>query len=373
MRKSRLPIILAILLMSMALLAACADESADDDGNGEDDQTDASDGDEEPDADAGEEDTAEEESPDYPEMEVSINSSLPPSHVLTSAGEYFGEQLVERSGGAIEVDWTHSGSLIGAADEINSLSNGVIDVGSIISFYHEGITNFMGAVATLPYKGNLEQVAEIGRRTHDLHAEEAAEQGIHLLMFAPSTTDFYFTEEVPCGDPDWDGLRVRVFGGYSTDVVEEFGGSPQFIASTEIPSAMGAGLLDGFATSLQTWHGSGQHEFAPFVCYTHGNLTVLNWYGINQDFWDSLDADTQALFEEIARDTEVWATEESAQADVDILEAVADDENVTVYEQTEEELAAIREQLAPIWDKFVDEHGAAAEEVLEVVEEVSGQ
>jgi TRAP-type C4-dicarboxylate transport system substrate-binding protein len=304
------------------------------------------------------------------QLDLRINSSLGATHILSVAGKEFAERLQEQSDGKITTTFSDSGSLVAGPDELTALSSRTIDVGSVVSSYHTGVIDYLAATFTLPYVGNTETLQEITRMTWDDAQAAIDDEGIRLLFSVPIRTEFFFEKEVACGKPDWSGMRVRAHGGYANDVVSIFGGSPQFMPSSEIPSAIGTGVIDGFSTSLQSWNAS-ISEQAPFVCNSDGEYNGPVYYGINKDLWGELNKATQDLITDVALEAEDYAWQAAKEEDEQILAEAEQSDDITVVTQTAEEKEAVRERLAPIYKQFRTDFGEAAERYLEAASKVS--
>jgi TRAP-type C4-dicarboxylate transport system substrate-binding protein len=305
------------------------------------------------------------------ELNLRVNSSLGATHILSVGGKEFAEKLQERSDGKITTTFSDSGSLVAGPDELTALSSRTIDVGSIVSSYHTGVIDYLAATFTLPYVGNTETLQEITRMTWEDAQADVDDEGIRLLFSVPIRTEFFFEGEVACGEPDWSGLRVRAHGGYANEVVSIFGGSPQFMPSSEIPSAIGTGVIDAFSTSLQSWNAS-VSEQAPFVCNSDGEYNGPVYYGINAELWGELNEATQELITDVALEAEDFAWQAAKEEDEQILAEAEENSEITVVTQTAEEKEAVRERLSPIYDQFRSDFGEAAERYLEAARDVSG-
>lgn len=303
---------------------------------------------------------------------LTINSSLEPSHMLSIGGRHFAEQIEERSDGRITANFSDAGALVGGEDELSALSAGTIDIGSIVGSYHTGVADYLAAVFTLPYAGNYDTLQEITRATWDDAQADVDDMGIRLLFSVPIRTEFFFSQEVPCTEPDWSGMRVRAHGGYANEVVEIFGGSPQFMPSSEIPGAIGTNVIDAFSTSLQTWWGAQLSDNAGFICNSDGEYNGPVFYGINESRWEGLDDATQELITEVALEAETFSYTEAKALDEEILAEAEAAENVTIVVQSEDDKERIRERLSPVYENFISNQGERAERYLETVDSISG-
>lgn len=314
-------------------------------------------------------DTGSAEEGEIDELNLRMNSSLGATHILTVGGKHFAEELEEQSNGKITTTFSDSGSLVAGPDELTALSSRTVDVGSIVGSYHTGVADYLAATFTLPYVGNMATLQQITRKTWDDAQADVDDKGIRLLYSVPIRTEFFFEEEVPCGEPDWSGMRIRAHGGYANEVVSIFGGSPQFMPSSEVPSAIGTGVIDAFSTSLQTWSAS-ISEQAPFVCNSEGEYNGPVFYGINEELWSGLNKATQELITKVALESEDFSWRAAKEEDDKILAEAEANDAITVVTQTSEQKEVVRERLAPIYDQFRKDFGDAAERYLKTAEEV---
>lgn len=303
------------------------------------------------------------------ELNLRMNSSLEATHILTVGGKHFAEELEKQSNGKITTTFSDSGSLVGGSDELTALSSRTVDVGSIVSSYHTGVADYLVATFTLPYVGNMETLQQITRKTWEDAQADVDDKGIRLLFSIPIRTEFFFKKEVPCGEPDWSGMRIRGHGGYANEVISIFGGSPQFMLSSEAPTALGTGVIDASSTSLQTWSAS-MSEQAPFVCNSEGEYNGPVFYGINEELWNGLNETTQELIIDVALESEDFSWQAAKEEDDKILAEAEANEAITVVTQTAEQKEVVRERLTPIYDQFRKDFGDAAERYLKAAEEV---
>ena len=96
-------------------------------------------------------------------------------------------------------------------------------------------------------------------------------------------------------------MKVRSFGGASSDMINGMGSKGQWMAFNEVYTALERGLLDGGVTSAkgaydQMWYEVTDYMAGPLPLFTAENGTV------NKEMWDSLPEDFRdILWEEGAR------------------------------------------------------------------------
>ena len=154
------------------------------------------------------------------------------------------------------------------------------------------------------------------------------------------------------------GLKFRIM---ESDVLQAqvlaFGGSPQKMAFSEVYQALQTGTVDAQENSWSNIYSSKLYEVQPYAMETnHGYIGYF--VAVNRDFWESLPADIRAGLEEILAEVTVWGNARSADINREDRQRVADSGNTQIIELTDEELAAWRAVMRPVWDQFRDAIGA---------------
>jgi len=161
------------------------------------------------------------------------------------------------------------------------------------------------------------------------------------------------------------GLKFRIM---ESDVLQAqvlaFGGSPQKMAFSEVYQALQTGTVDAQENSWSNIYSSKLYEVQPYAMETnHGYIGYF--VAVNRDFWESLPADIRAGLEEILAEVTVWGNARSADINREDRQRVADSGNTQIIELTDEELAAWRAVMRPVWDQFRDAIGADLIEAAE--------
>jgi TRAP-type C4-dicarboxylate transport system substrate-binding protein len=121
----------------------------------------------------------------------------------------------------------------------------------------------------------------------------------------------------------FDGMLVRANASYIA-IIEQLGGTPVPLPGGEIYSSLQNGVINA-----APWSATGLVDFQLYEVASHvvqpdfGSLS--NWFLMNLDAWNALDADTQAAIERAARETELFALTE--------MTRIADEELVTLQER----------------------------------------
>ena len=112
---------------------------------------------------------------------------------------------------------------------------------------------------------------------------------------------FLFSDEALEAPEDFGGLRVRSFGASLSDWITGMGGEPQFVAFSEIYTALDRGILDVGVTSADGAYGQRWYQVADYMngpLYYFQSTTVA----VSNPVWDGIPTDLQQiLIEEGAR------------------------------------------------------------------------
>ena len=96
---------------------------------------------------------------------------------------------------------------------------------------------------------------------------------------------------------DFQGVKTRAFGTSISDWIRGMGGEAQFLAFSEVYTALERGILEAGVTGGDAGHGQRWYEV---VNYINGPLTSwpTSHNVINRDVWNSIPDDLKAIFEE---------------------------------------------------------------------------
>ena len=124
---------------------------------------------------------------------------------------------------------------------------------------------------------------------------------IYQMWRVPENEIFFFSKEPIEELEDFKGLKVRSFGGALSDLIDGMGSEAQWVAFTEVYTALERGILDGGVTGANAGYGQRWYEVADYMAGPLPLFTVENatfnpavWEGIPEDF-------RQILIEEGAR------------------------------------------------------------------------
>ena len=313
-------------------------------------------------------------------VELRLSVETPPGHVRNLAAERWAELIEEKSGGEITVEVFPSGQLYKSADAIRALASGALDMSiqasPTLSQFEPNLS-----VITLPvfFGATREDVREIldgplGDELWDMVAAKGivVPEGGHF-EFAPNNSA-YTVESVPVTSyADLAGVKLATPPSpVVVAIMQEMGAAPQATPRTEIVLQLTQGQIDGMGsvTDLtisggKLWEAGITHAFADNAGW--GVYIPL----VSQRTLDGLSEEDAAIIEESWSEVVGWAREYSAE-ELAGARAMNEENGITYVDPSEEEIAAMREQMIAAQDAIVEQGGMNADFVTRVGEALNG-
>ncbi|MEN8842338.1 MULTISPECIES: C4-dicarboxylate TRAP transporter substrate-binding protein [Rhodobacterales] len=219
--------------------------------------------------------------------------------------QWFADQLTERSGGDIKVDIQWGGALFKSQAAVQSIADGVADMGSVIAVYYPQEMAGYG-IADLPLNNpdawvGMRATDELMRGSPEIQEDLAEKNLVYIGTWTTSQVN------IGCkGDPirtadDISGKKVRGVGAYGK-VFGENGANMVNMSIYDAYQGLDTGLIDcsqGYSYAVAALK---QAEVMD-------NYTILNWgqvggLGIfmNKDTYDSLSVEQQAVINQTGSD-----------------------------------------------------------------------
>lgn len=298
---------IAITLAAGLALVGCTNQATTGDPGGDEASEVAADTSEGPGGDAlSEEGDAETAPIDVEPRTLTYVSFVPRENDASDAAEELMARVSERTGGAIEFETFYDGSLCGAAEISECVSDGRADIGYTSSLYVP--SDFpMTSVGSVPFQSS--NVSAVVQTMNQLYrdgtavADEFAALGQELIYFGPVDLSLLALTEELTSIEDLEGRSLRATGGIA-NALEELGATAVAVDTSEQYESMQRGVIDG---SLQTFAGHSlyrHYEVAPYfydVGEYSGNYGTMHTV-MNADVMASLEPELQDLIREVAGD-----------------------------------------------------------------------
>ena len=204
--------------------------------------------------------------------------------------QWFSDRVFERTNGQLKIDIIGYPELgIAGPDVLELLATGTLsfaelpaaytasdlpamDMKNLWGVYRDNQTFFEATAAAIPDLDRLIEERTGGGKT------------IMQLWRAPENEIFFFSKTPLETLDDFDGLKVRSFGGALSDLIEGFGAEAEFVAFAEVYTAMERGILDGGVTGAsgaysQRWYEVTDYMAGGLPLFTVENGTVNRQVG----------------------------------------------------------------------------------------------
>lgn len=233
--------------------------------------------------------------------ELTFGIFVPPNSVLGETYSEYGRMLEERTNGKITLKFFWSGSLFGLNEALQSVGDGIADMGLISGGY---------TPAELPLASMLEHAYNasdiwVGQRaTGRLHAQSTALQEEFqrnrvkwVAPYASGTYQFFFGRgnEWKSID-DFKGRTLRTTGGVRSQWHGLLGAEPIFMAVNEIYEATERGVIWGFENTLSLADDFKQGEVVGTLLKLDSGVVMGASTVMNADRWNTFSPAIQKLF-----------------------------------------------------------------------------
>jgi TRAP-type C4-dicarboxylate transport system substrate-binding protein len=286
--------------------------------------------------------------------------------------QWFDSEMRERSGGALGLDITWGGTLLGARNAIDGVGSGVADMASVVPVYEPGkLTAWRVADVRQINDEYVGMMATYELMTDsELAIADFAEQGVrYVANFTTGPTQLLSKEPVTTVS-DLEDMTIRATGNFGK-AFEANGASATSMSQPDVYQALSTGTIDGTATYAYVIDSYKQYEVAQHLTDV-GMGQNLGW-GIvmNQRVWDSLSDDQKAMMSELGRDLTLHLAEQmylSRTQTLETLQAGVDGYQITTHEADPalvEALVTAAEDAGMGWMAGARDEGLDADALLE--------
>jgi C4-dicarboxylate-binding protein DctP len=156
---------------------------------------------------------------------------------------------------------------------------------------------------------------------------------------------------------DIKGLKFRI---QASDVLEaqfrQLGANPQKLAFSEVYQALQTGVVDGQENTWSNIYSQKFYEVQKTIANT--NHGVIDYMVVtNAKWWDGLPEDVRKGLAQAMEEATQYANEEAAKLNDRDRKLIEDAKKAKVQTLSKEDVAAWREAMKPVWQKFEGDIG----------------
>lgn len=285
------------------------------------------------------------------------------------------DAVEERSDGRLEISLACCQQAGGPAQIAESVDGGTLDMGISATNNLAGLTPAW-LFTQLPYLwADHSNAFEFFNEAEEMETivEPLVEEtlaNIEVMSYwgsnGGSLRHLHFSgDSTPTVPSEVDGEEIRVTESpIEFTTVQEWGFNPQSIAWSETMSAMREGVVEGIHLHYWWLWDDDVYEEINYTVETYTQDSPAALY-INDDSWDRLSADLQEILEDAIEEVTPQQIEvDQSQGAEGKRMAQETNEDLTIYEPTEEEMAEWMEVTEPVYDEWLGEPGVS-EEIVE--------
>ena len=272
------------------------------------------------------------------------------------------KELEERTGGRIRVELYFGGVLGSERELMDFVATGVLQ-GTRGGFFADANPEFV--LFTLPFLvDDWDQALRLVSSdfTRAVNAQ-ARENGFHVPATGISQGFRAHTNNVrPIRHPDdLKGLKMRVpMQQAYVQTALAFGANPQEIPTVEVYQALQTGVVDGQDNAPSNIWDFKIHEVSKYLTITN-YATGPDPLIVNLAWYESLPADLQQIFDEVARETIALSDRLNREKEQEYI-ALLSEQLETNY-VTGEDLEPFREAVRPVYRHFVEKGDFSTEDI----------
>ena len=296
----------------------------------------------------------------FADTTIRVTLQLPETHSLGQNWQDFASIIEEKSGGELKVQLFPSAQLFKDKEVPGAVGSGAVEAGSAFLGRFAGSVSAVDVVS-IPFMFSDEahiraSVAPGSAMRSALDGAILRETNNRVLWWQAFGRNIYLNNGSAIVTPqDLQGKKVRTYGKVHGWTVEALGGAPTLMSGSKQFLAYQQGAVDVGMTGASAVKSRKLFEVMDHMTLTFDSAIEFIAV-INNDFYESLSAEHQAIIDAAAQEVEQKLRDAIYQQEAEIVEEMKAE--MTVVELTEAQRAAWREATADVVDRFVDETGA---------------
>lgn len=301
------------------------------------------------------------------ETTMRISLQLPLKSHLGQNLLMFKEEVETKSNGDITVEIYDSAQLYKDKEVPQAVGSGAIEAGVA------SLTRYVGDIPMVdifyqPFlfdtEDKVRKAVAPGSPVRGPIDEAIKDTGSTILWWQAYGGAIMLSNGGPIATPaDMVGKKVRVFGKTLGDFSEAAGGAPTIISGSEQYLAYQRGTVDIGMTGVSGVQSRSLWEVMDTI--TVSNHADIEFVVVtNTDWWNGLPAEHRDIIAAAAVNAENAVRDEMASIEASAY-AAAEENGMTIYTPTAEELAQWQEVSQPVYDAFIAKTGDAGKAMLD--------
>src|SRR5699024_9947337 len=210
---------------------------------------------------------------------------------------------------------------------------------------------------------SYEQASKLWEASRDTIADLLAEDGIKLLYAVPwPPQSLYVSKPIDSVD-DLKGLKFRAYNSLTSRLAELLGMVPTQVDVPGVPQASCTGFIDAMITSPTTGVNTKAWDYVDYF-YTIRAWVPKNMVLVNQEAFDALPDETQALILDAAEEAEQRGLEMSKEEAESQIQTLSE-HGIEVREPSDELMSGLQEVGDQLVDEWLEETGDTGRDIID--------
>lgn len=308
-----------------------------------------------------------------------FNNGLPEGRGESKQLETFAQDVAEATGGSLNIDVFHGGSLnLKNEDVVRWLPGGAVEMGLVWANYLGRDAPSLNAVLIQGSVGSPEELIAVLPEIQEIYAEELADWGIVPAGFMAlpllKASIFCSGEPVRTLD-DLRKKKLRVWSGDQVDTFTKLGVPAQIVGQSDLYVALQTGVVDCAVYPALFAHTISLNEVTDYAAYLYPVAGVPYVLGVNEDAWGALtEAEREAVSSAAAAVWDRTNAYEAAEANEQAARDKLAEQGVEFLDDfSDADRAAFLEAAAGTWAELAEEAGGKAPEYRQRILDTLGR
>lgn len=288
----------------------------------------------------------------FAQEEIIFGISATPGSLQEQTASEFARRANEKLGDLAEVKVFDSSQLGPDKDMLQKIKLGTVHLTLPSSIMPEIADEY--AIFDLPFLvADRDHLARIEEELFaDVLVPAAEEEGYRPLAIWENGFRQITNNDRPIETPaDLEGLKIRTpNSSWRVTMFDEYGANPTPMAFSEVFVALQTGVIDGQENPLTNIAGGKLDEVQDYLSMS-GHVYSPAYPTVGTAAFERLDPEIQGVLEETAQEVAVWAREQGAAQDDELLREL----EAGGMQVNQADRAAFVEASRPVYDKFAEE------------------
>lgn len=298
-----------------------------------------------------------------------VTLQIPTKHILSENVLAFKKLVEEGSNGELKLEIYDSAQLYKGTEVPQAVSSGAIDMGIVELGVFAGTIPASGAFSVpflFPSEEAVRKATSPDSSVRQAVDDAILKTGARVLWWQAYGGVQMLSKDKPVRTPsDLKGKKVRVISKPIGDFIADIGGVPMVIDGAEQMLAYQRGTVDigmSGTTATQTRH---MYDVMDFITMTNHSVVEFLFI-VNDRVYQKLSPEHQQLLVDSARVVEAELRDNTEQLNQDAKEFLSTQTKMEVVELTPEEIEAWRKAAEPTMQRFAEESGPLAKQIVEM-------